>query len=289
MQRNDLTQRRGTINLTVLMAVLKFKALGFRAKARRAKTKYRKQIETDDRRWGGRRLKLSGRAAVPVPGEIFGLFELEILDLSTERTSGLDFRIERLPREIGYLYRLRILNLDVNALTSLPDAICELKYLECLTVSCNKLQTLPLSFKKLIRLESLHLASNHFQAFPLVICQMESLKFLDLSCNQIVILPPTLSKLKYLRTLLLYNNKINEWPDALCDLIELRTLWLGKNELKRLPIHFGQLKHLDWSNYPLSSNINDNPLMSPPLNVCQLGIQAIRDYLGSGIPKRSSL
>ncbi|CAF3819563.1 unnamed protein product, partial [Rotaria sordida] len=230
---------------------------------------------------------------------IFGLFELEILDLSTERTSGLDFRIERLPREIGYLYRLRILNLDVNALTSLPDAICELKYLECLTVSCNKLQTLPLSFKKLIRLESLHLASNHFQAFPLVICQMESLKFLDLSCNQIVILPPTLSKLKYLRTLLLYNNKINEWPDALCDLIELRTLWgtksgyptlwLGKNELKRLPIHFGQLKYLDWSNYPLSSNINDNPLMSPPLNVCQLGIQAIRDYLGSGIPKRSSL
>jgi hypothetical protein len=66
MQRNALA-RRGTINLTVLMAVSKFKALGFRARARRAKTKYRKQIESDDRRWGGRRLKLSGRAVFPIP------------------------------------------------------------------------------------------------------------------------------------------------------------------------------------------------------------------------------
>jgi hypothetical protein len=70
----DPLARRGTINLTVLMAVSKFKALGFRARARRAKTKYRKQIESDDRRWGGRRLKLSGRAVCPIPaGRIYTL------------------------------------------------------------------------------------------------------------------------------------------------------------------------------------------------------------------------
>ena len=67
MQRDTMARRHSTVNLTVLMAVLKFKALGFRAKARRAKTKYRKQIESDDRRWGGRRLKLSGRAVFPIP------------------------------------------------------------------------------------------------------------------------------------------------------------------------------------------------------------------------------
>ena len=66
MERS-LSTRRGTVILTVLMAVSKFKALAFRARARRAKTKYRKQIESDDRRWGGRRLKLSGRAAIPIP------------------------------------------------------------------------------------------------------------------------------------------------------------------------------------------------------------------------------
>ena len=76
------------------MAVSKFKALAFRAKAWRTKTKYRKQIESDDRRWGGRKLKLSGRAIQPILAEIFCLFELEILD----------FRMERLPREIAYLY-----------------------------------------------------------------------------------------------------------------------------------------------------------------------------------------
>jgi len=70
IMQSMLTARRGTLNLTVLMAVSKFKALGFRARARRAKTKYRKQIESDDRRWGGRRLKLSGRAVVPIPAGI---------------------------------------------------------------------------------------------------------------------------------------------------------------------------------------------------------------------------
>jgi hypothetical protein len=75
MQRNALAARRSTINLTVLVAVSKFKALGFRAKARRAKTKYRKQIESDDRRWGGRRLKLSGRAVCPIPAGIMFINE----------------------------------------------------------------------------------------------------------------------------------------------------------------------------------------------------------------------
>jgi Leucine-rich repeat (LRR) protein len=181
-----------------------------------------------------------------------------------------------------------VLNLDANALTALPNEIGELKNLECLTVSCNKLQTLPPSYRKLTKLESLHLASNAFQAFPLVICQLEAMKFLDLSCNQIDLLPPTLSKLSSLRTLMLFNNKISEWPDALCDLIELRTLWLGKNELKRLPARFGQLKYLDWSIYPLSSNIDENPLMSPPLNVCKMGIQAIRDFL-KGMTRKGSI
>jgi len=118
---------------------------------------------------------------------------------------------------------------------------------------------------------------------------MEKLKFLDLSCNQIGILPSTLSRLNSLRTFMLFNNKISEWPDALCDLTELHTLWLGKNELKRLPARFGQLKHLDWSNYPLSSNIDDNPLMSPPLNVCKMGIQAIRDFLRTGYGTKNSI
>ena len=203
---------------------------------------------------------------------------MEVLDLSTERTSCLDFCLDRLPREIGYLYRLRVLNLDVNTLTFLPKEISDLNNLECLTVSCNRLQTLPWSFKKLTHLQSLHLASNSFEAFPLVICHMVSLTFLDLSCNQIGRLPPMLSRVKHLRTLMLFNNKIDDWPDALCDLLELHTLWLGQNQLAYLPTRFRQLKELDWASYSVSSNIDDNPLISPPLNVCQKGIQAIGEF-----------
>jgi hypothetical protein len=107
---------------------------------------------------------------------------------------------------------------------------------------------------------------------------MESLTFLDLSCNRIDRLPPSLSNLKHLRTLLLFSNRICEWPDALCELTDLTTLWLGQNELQRLPARFKELTHLDWTNYPVSSNIDDNPLISPPLHICQQGIEAIRDF-----------
>lgn len=77
-EASALLSRRGTINLTVLMAVSKFKALGFRARARRAKTKYRKQIESDDRRWGGRKLKLSGRSVQPIPQGNFTSLSLSL-------------------------------------------------------------------------------------------------------------------------------------------------------------------------------------------------------------------
>ncbi|UJR22413.1 hypothetical protein I4U23_025473 [Adineta vaga] len=258
------------------MAVSKFKALISHSNTY--------QVERNKRR-----LKLSGRSVLPISSEIFRLSELEILDLSIEHLSGLDFRLDYLPREIGYLYRLRILNLDVNALTSLPNEISELRNLECLTVSCNKLQTLPLSFQALIRLESLHLASNCFQVFPFVICHMKRLKFLDLSCNQIEILPCSLVKLKYLQTLLLFRNSLNEWPDILCDLTQLQTLWLGRNQLKSLPDRFGQLKHLDWTLNPLSTNIDENPLTCPPLHICKMGIEAIQNYLQLSMSQQSPL
>ena len=80
MEQNRSIRRQSTINLTVMMAVSKFKALGFRAKARRAKTKYRKQIESDDRKWGGRRLKLSGRSICPIPlGKTNSVISINIL------------------------------------------------------------------------------------------------------------------------------------------------------------------------------------------------------------------
>ena len=287
MHRSTVSNRRIAASFTVLMAASKFKAL----------------ISHKNMKFGGqhkRQLKLSGRSVCPIsPGknqshldhyqrtfiwlifhlEIFRLSELEVLDLSTTHVSGLEFRLINLPREIGCLYHLRILNLDVNALTSLPNEIGELKYLECLTVSCNKLQTLPFSFQNLVRLESLHLASNRFQAFPLVICHMERLKFLDLSCNQVEILPSSLIKLKSLKTLLLFENKLKQWPELLCNLTQLQTLWLGKNQLHELPIRFGQLTHLDWTINTLSANIDENPLTYPPLHICKLGIEAIRDFL----------
>jgi hypothetical protein len=66
MEQQAIILRRSSTNSTVLLAVSKFKALASRARAHQFKLKYRRQIESDDWRWGGRRLKLSGRAVVPI-------------------------------------------------------------------------------------------------------------------------------------------------------------------------------------------------------------------------------
>jgi hypothetical protein len=93
MQQNALTVRRKSTNLTVLMAVSKFKAFSFRARARCAKTKYRKQIESNDRRWGGRRLKLSGRAVVPIPAGMMKTLNLFINQITIKSPLDKEFSL----------------------------------------------------------------------------------------------------------------------------------------------------------------------------------------------------
>ena len=52
----------------------------------------------------------------------------------------------------------------------------------------------------------------------------------------------------------------------------------GHNKLKELPEDFGNLKNLEWDGEPSSINVDNNPLLRPPLNICLKGIDAIRNY-----------
>jgi hypothetical protein len=58
----------------------------------------------------------------------------------------------------------------------------------------------------------------------------------------------------------------------------LTTLWLGRNRLRTLPRSLTQLKQLDWKHNYLSTILDENPLVSPPLSVCQLGFTAIDNW-----------
>jgi hypothetical protein len=55
----------------------------------------------------------------------------------------------------------------------------------------------------------------------------------------------------------------------------LTTLWLGRNRLRTLPRTLTQLKQLDWKHNYLSTILDENPLLNPPLSICRLGFTKI--------------
>lgn len=230
---------------------------------------------------GGKKLKLEGKQLVLVPPCLFALEDLQVLEMSPERESGLKYTMTLVPREIGRLQKLTSLYLDSNSLKELPAEIGTLAKLERLTLSNNSLTSLPAEMGGLQRLRSLHLANNSLAELPAALCQLRSLAFLDATDNHIRSLPDAIRQLQNLEALLLPFNALERLPRGICSLTSLRTLWLGHNQLRALPPNFGRLLHLDWGSNYCSCNFEGNPLEHPPAEVCSGGPDAIRDYFAS--------
>jgi Leucine-rich repeat (LRR) protein len=206
--------------------------------------------------------------------------EFDVLDLSTDRSSGMNLPILNLPNDLFRFSQLRRLHLDGNQIKVIPEALGEkLTNLEVLTLSGNNLRLLPESMKNLKKMFSLHLANNKFEKWPEVLCSLEVLRFIDFCSNRLVNVSSNIQNLKKLETLLLFDNNIVQLPDSIGNLKHLRTRWLGKNGLKKLPRSICNLSSLDWDELYLSSNLENNPLTDPPIDVCLKGLSAIRDYL----------
>ena len=242
----------------------------------------RLRIETGDPLYQGlKKLKIRGIELSELPHAVFNLVELEILDLSPEREACLNYKLVRVPRDIGRLVNLQVLILDTNELIELPKEISLLVNLERFALSNNNLSELPVGFRNLQKLRSLHMANNHFQEFPMDLCAIENLEFLDMCDNMLRRLPEEISNLKELHTLLLFYNKLQALPDAICKMTSLHCLWVGNNSIQELPREFGRLENLDWDKRYVSSTLDGNPLVNPPLEICRLGPRAIDRYLRS--------
>ncbi|XP_008503578.2 leucine-rich repeat-containing protein 30-like [Calypte anna] len=234
--------------------------------------------EQDPKYEGKKKLKITGRELVSVPPEVFGLDQLQVLEMSPERESCLKYQLELLPREISHLQNLTCLYVDSNNLKKIPAEIGTLSHLERLTLSNNSLSSLPPEMGALQKLHSLHLANNSLTEVPPALCQLRSLTFLDVSDNKICTIPSSIRHLEKLETLLLLFNSLESLPEDVCLLRNLCTLWLGNNRLRSLPASFGELVNLDWGHNYCSCNFEGNPLECPPPEVCSRGPREIRDY-----------
>ncbi|XP_060092943.1 malignant fibrous histiocytoma-amplified sequence 1 [Heteronotia binoei] len=243
---------------------------------------------------GGSLRRLSVRrnrlARLPSAAALRHLAHLAELDLSHNRLRCLRDDGQAL----ALLRGLRKLNLSHNQLGAdgggtLPAGLGELRQLEELDLSFNRLGRLPEHLAGLQQLRALDVDHNQLPAFPPGLLQLGALEELDCSGNRLLrAVPEGIASLQRLKILWLSGTGLTSLPEGLCQLGTLENLMVDSNGLRALPAGFGNLQRLKMLN--LSSNLladfpaavlalpgleelylSRNQLTLLPKDLCQLG------------------
>ncbi|CAI8611083.1 unnamed protein product [Vicia faba] len=187
-------------------------------------------------------------------------------------------QLRTLPNSIGCLSKLKILNVSGNLIQYLPKTLENCRALEDLNLNFNKLIQLPenLGFG-LINLKKLSINSNKLLSLPRSISYLISLKNLDARLNCLRSLPEDLENLINLETLNVSQNFhfLDTIPYSIGLLLSLVELDISYNKIKSLPDSIGGLTKLQ------KLCVEGNPLTSPPPEVMELGLHAVKEYLGN--------
>ncbi|EDW00153.1 leucine-rich repeat-containing protein 58 [Drosophila grimshawi] len=161
-------------------------------------------------------------------------------------------RLVALPRMLQLFNNLKILDLSSNALTQLPDAICQLPLVTL--IAKNNLLTSSSLPKSLLTkqttgngtstLKELNLSGNQLIHFPEQVTELRQLKYLYLGGNKISIISKDIWKMQSLHVLSLGGNLVNEVPEAVGSLSQLQALVLCDNHIEHLPTSIARLKNL---------------------------------------------
>ncbi|ACK73266.1 Miro domain protein [Gloeothece citriformis PCC 7424] len=234
------------------------------------------------------KLDLSHNQLTSLPDSLTHLVNLTKLDLSFNQLTSL-------PDSLTRLVNLTYLDLRGNQLTSLPDSLTRLVNLTYLDLRGNQLTSLPDSLTRLVNLIYLYLGRNQLSSLLNSLTRLVNLTELDLSFNQLTSLPDSLTPLVNLTELDLSDNQLSSFPDSLTSLVNLTELYLTGNQLSSLPdslTRLAKLSRLNLSRNQLSNlpdsltrlvnltylYLKGNPLETPPLEIAQQGIEAIREY-----------
>lgn len=165
-----------------------------------------------------------------------------VLDLSGVGKDKL-VQLTTIPNDVFLLPWLQVLNLSGNRLPIIPDSIATLTNLRELNLSSNELATLPATIPHLVHLHTLILSGNRLTAVPDVIAHLTNLQSLDLSRNQLTTLPAWLADLPYLTTLHLDRNHVKTPPPEVLftDISHSRFRQYYQVDLERLRAYFRQL------------------------------------------------
>ncbi|XP_053090045.1 leucine-rich repeat and calponin homology domain-containing protein 1 isoform X3 [Pangasianodon hypophthalmus] len=180
-------------------------------------------------------------------------------------------RLTEVPPEVARLVSLETLNLYHNCIKSIPDSIISLQSLTSLNISRNQLSVLPVCVCGL-PLRVLNASNNKLNALPESIGQLTNLMELDVSCNEVTALPRHIGRLKALRELNVRRNLLCVLPEDLADL-PLVKFDFSCNKVSTIPICYRKMTQLQ------SLHLENNPLQSPPAQICIKGKVHIFKYL----------
>ncbi|KFW90239.1 Leucine-rich repeat and calponin homology domain-containing protein 1, partial [Phalacrocorax carbo] len=180
-------------------------------------------------------------------------------------------RLTEVPMELCHFVSLETLNLYHNCIKIIPDAIVNLQMLTYLNLSRNQLSSLPACLCGL-PLKVLIASNNKLGSLPEEIGQLKQLMELDVSCNEITALPQQIGQLKSLKELNVRRNYLEVLPQELVQL-PLVKFDFSCNKVLVIPICFRKMVQLQ------VLLLENNPLQSPPAQICTKGKVHIFKYL----------
>ncbi|XP_055960498.1 plant intracellular Ras-group-related LRR protein 6-like isoform X2 [Mercurialis annua] len=236
---------------------------------------------------------LSGLSLMSVPNPSLNLITICKLDLSNNNLQSIpesltarllnvvvldvhSNQLKCIPNSIGCLSKLKILNVAGNFLAFLPKSIENCRNLEELNANFNKLITLPETIGfELVNLKKLSVNSNKLVFLPYSITHLTNLKVLDARLNSLRSLPEDLENLISLQVLNISQNfqHLETLPYSIGLLFSLVELDLSYNRIASLPDSIGCLRKLQ------KLSVEGNPLVSPPMEVVEHGLHAVKEYL----------
>ena len=164
-------------------------------------------------------------------------------NLTNLRINSLSYQIDglnELPKEIGNLINLTVLNLYFNNLRKLPDSIKNLTNLTSLHLGDNYFNELPNSIESLTNLSNLNLSFNNLTSLPKFIGNLSNLKTLNLSNNSFTLFPNELLNFENPININLNCNFIESFPEENKNLIISEETNLVPNSGKISQLFYGE-------------------------------------------------
>ncbi len=124
---------------------------------------------------------------------------------------------------------IKSLNLYLNKLDRIPDAVFGLSNLEVFTFGVTRMTHLP-DLASLPKLRWLTLTVNQIASLPDDVCSLTNLEGLQLAKNRLTRVPDRIGEMVGLKALTLYSNDLTDLPDSFFEL-KLKKLNVSRNNL----------------------------------------------------------